>query len=167
MEMPNQTCNLKTIKYVKSCWEKEDIWGTCVLYMCIVFSVRGMTVTSSWARWRPKSPVSPLFTQPFIQTQNKEIIKARRHWPLCGEFTGGRWIPRTNGQWHGKCFHLMTLPWGKFVWNLWKCQQVYDYIRINLSFIKAWIFEIWKIYWLFKRQLVCHCLWFWWFFEIW
>ena len=24
-------------------------------------------------------------------------IKAPRHWPLCGEFTGHRWIPRTNG----------------------------------------------------------------------
>ena len=25
-------------------------------------------------------------------------IKAPRHWPLCREFTGDRWIPRTNGQ---------------------------------------------------------------------
>ena len=24
--------------------------------------------------------------------------KAARHWLLCGEFTGDRWIPRTNGQ---------------------------------------------------------------------
>ena len=39
-----------------------------------------------------------LFTQPFIQTQIKENIKAPRHWPLCGEFTGDRWIPHTNGQ---------------------------------------------------------------------
>ena len=31
-----------------------------------------------------------------------------RHWPLCGEFTGGRWIPCTKGQLRGKCFHLMT-----------------------------------------------------------
>ena len=45
-----------------------------------------------------KSPASPLFTQPFIQTQVKRNIKAPRHWPLCGEFTGNRWIPRTNGQ---------------------------------------------------------------------
>ena len=28
----------------------------------------------------------------------KENIKAPRHWPLCREFTGDRWIPRTNGQ---------------------------------------------------------------------
>ena len=33
-----------------------------------------------------------------IQAQIKENIKASRHWPLCGEFTGDRWIPRTNGQ---------------------------------------------------------------------
>ena len=27
-----------------------------------------------------------MFTQPFIQMQIKEYIKAPRHWPLCGEF---------------------------------------------------------------------------------
>ena len=43
-----------------------------------------------------------------IQTQIKENIKAPRHWPLCGEFTGDRWIPRTSGQLRGKCFYLMT-----------------------------------------------------------
>ena len=47
-----------------------------------------ITLTSQWPRWRLKSPVSRLFTQPFIQTQIKENIKAPRHWPLCGEFTG-------------------------------------------------------------------------------
>ena len=70
-----------------------------------------ITLTSQWTRWRLKSPASRLFTQPFIQTQIKENIKASRHWPLCGEFTGDRWIPRTNGQWRGKCFHLMTSSW--------------------------------------------------------
>ena len=54
------------------------------------------------------TPASRLFTQPFIQTQIKENIKAPRHWPLCREFTGDRWIPRTNGQLRGKCFHLIT-----------------------------------------------------------
>ena len=28
----------------------------------------------------------------------KENIKAPRHWPLCGEFTDDRWIPRTKDQ---------------------------------------------------------------------
>ena len=45
-------------------------------------------MTSQWARWRLKSPTSPLFTQPFIRVQIKENIKAPRHWPLWGEFTG-------------------------------------------------------------------------------
>ena len=35
---------------------------------------------------------------PFVQAQTKENIKAPRHWPLLGEFTGDRWMPRTNGQ---------------------------------------------------------------------
>ena len=46
-----------------------------------------------------------MFTQPFIQTQIKENVKAPRHWPLCGDITGDRWIPRTNGQLRGKCHH--------------------------------------------------------------
>ena len=57
-----------------------------------------ITVTSKWARWRLKSPASQLLTQPFIQAQIKENIKAPRHWPLWGEFTGDQWIPHTKGQ---------------------------------------------------------------------
>ena len=57
-----------------------------------------ITMTSQWARWRLKLPAPRLFTQSFIQAQIKENIKAPRHWPLCGDFTGHRWIRRTNGQ---------------------------------------------------------------------
>ena len=51
-----------------------------------------ITVTSSWARWRLKSPASPLFTQPFIQAQIKETLKrsvtglCMGNSPLTGEF---------------------------------------------------------------------------------
>ena len=85
-----------------------------VFYMdftCIIISVEispEMLVTSWWARWRLKSRGSWVFTQPFVQAQIKEKIKAPRQWPLWGEFTGDRWIPRTKGQWRGKCFHFMT-----------------------------------------------------------
>ena len=58
-----------------------------------------------------KITTSRLFNQAFIQTQIKENIKVPRHWPLCGEFTGDRWIPRTNDQLRGKCFRLMTSWW--------------------------------------------------------
>ena len=37
-------------------------------------------------------------TQAFIQAHIKENIKTLRHWPLWGEFTDDRWIPRTKGQ---------------------------------------------------------------------
>ena len=37
-------------------------------------------------------------TQPFVQAQIKENIKAPRHWPLWGEFIGDQWIPRTKVQ---------------------------------------------------------------------
>ena len=33
-----------------------------------------------------------------IQAQIKENIEDPRHWPLCGEFTGDRWIPLTKDQ---------------------------------------------------------------------
>ena len=33
-----------------------------------------------------------------FEAQIKENIKAPRHWSLCWEFTGDRWIPRTKGQ---------------------------------------------------------------------
>ena len=38
-------------------------------------------------------PASWLFTQPFIQTQITENIKAPRHWPMRREFTGPGEIP--------------------------------------------------------------------------
>ena len=71
-----------------------------------------ITDTSQWARWRPKSPAFRLSTLlPFFQAQIKKIINAPHHGSLWGEFTGGRWIPRTEGQLRGKCFHLMTASW--------------------------------------------------------
>ena len=39
--------------------------------------VRVITMTSWWARWRLKSPASPLFTQQFIRAQIKKTSKFR------------------------------------------------------------------------------------------
>ena len=61
--------------------------------MSILASYIFITVTSLWTRWRLKSLASRLFTQPFIQAQIKENIKASRHWLLWEEFTGDRRIP--------------------------------------------------------------------------
>ena len=63
---------------------QENGFENIICNMSTIF----ITLTSQWPRWRLKSPASRLFTQRFIQTQIKENIKAPRHWPLCGEFTG-------------------------------------------------------------------------------
>ena len=54
--------------------------------------------------------------QPLVQVQIKENMKASRHWPLCREFIGDRWIPRTKGQERGKCHHLMTSSWNMCIY---------------------------------------------------
>ena len=74
-------------------------WPACVLcdddrfdilsYMSVWGrSFHIITMTSQWARLRLNSTAPRLFTQLFIQAEIKENIKAPRHWPLCGEFTG-------------------------------------------------------------------------------
>ena len=88
----------------------SDRW-VAITHPCIYFIHHEVRVWNSWILllmqiklfikpwftlpWRhndhdsvSKSPASRLFTQPFIQTQIKENIKAPRHWPLCGEVTG-------------------------------------------------------------------------------
>ena len=68
----------------------------------------------------------------------KENFKAPRHWPLCGEFTGHRWIPRTKDQQRGKCFHLMTSSWTDCVLNY--CEETdRDPFKSNgLTWFPAW-----------------------------
>ena len=55
-----------------------------------------ITVTLWCGRWRLKLPVSRFFTHVFIQTQIKENVKAPRHWPLWGKFTGEFPIQRAS-----------------------------------------------------------------------
>ena len=74
-----------------TCRSNESCARFCFIlcdYNYIMSSCGIITVMSQWARWRLKSPALRLFTQPFIQVQIKENIKAPRLWPLCGEFTG-------------------------------------------------------------------------------
>ena len=87
---------------IKMLLSAYDLSSTLYLYLeeTFLYNVKNhhITMTSKWARWHLKSPASWLFIQLFIQTQIKENIKAPRHWPLRGEFTGYRWIPHTKGQ---------------------------------------------------------------------
>ena len=76
-------------------WWRHDI--AALHYIDVIMTMMASQIT-----------ILTVVYSPFIQTQVKENIKAPRHWPLCGEFTGDRWIPHTKGQLHGKCFQLMT-----------------------------------------------------------
>ena len=66
--------------------------------------------------WHLKSPASRLFTQPFVQAQIKENIKAACHWPLWGEFTGDRWISVQRVNNAEKCFHSPHLHMYIAIW---------------------------------------------------
>ena len=121
----------------------------------VIMTAHYITLTSWWVRWRLKRPALRLFTQSF-KTQIKENIKAPRHWPLCGEFTGDRWIPRTNGQLRGKCFHLMTSSWycvyalpGAWITMLNSIRKGQEYVYGKreykvLAKNKTTIFETWR-----------------------
>ena len=67
-------------KYVP--YNKSHEWwqgqGVGDIHSYFVYLLGHITVTSQWARCRLKTPASPLFTQPFIQAQIKENIKAPR-----------------------------------------------------------------------------------------
>ena len=56
-----------------------------------------LSLVSAWTICWHKQSRSLWFGMP-SRAQIKESIKSSRHWPLCGEFTGERWIPRTKGQ---------------------------------------------------------------------
>ena len=62
---------------------------------------------------------------PFHQ-HHDDVIKWKyfpRYWPLCGEFTGDRWILRTNGQWRGALVFSLTCASNKRLskqsWGWW------------------------------------------------
>ena len=74
-------------RFASSCWK-----GVCYQVIYVYVGQRSViTMTSLWTRWRLKSPASWLFTQPFIQPQITENIKALRHWPLWNKIKSVRW----------------------------------------------------------------------------
>ena len=55
--------------------------------------------------------LTTVYSTIYSSADQRKKIKAPRPWSLWGEFTGDRWIHRTNGQWRGKYIHLMTSSW--------------------------------------------------------
>ena len=97
----------------------------------MLFSTIVFRASSSHSRL--KSPASRLFTQSFIQTQMKENIKAPRHWPLCGEFTGPGEFPAQRSSYAENvsiwCRHHDPQ------WNTWCIRSVLPFLI--LSFIHS------------------------------
>ena len=90
--------NMTDTKWINWIWHSSGKFTIPISLLVKNDISLNITVTSYWRRMRLKSPASRLFTQPFIWVLIKENTKAPRRWPLCGEFTGDQWIPRTNGQ---------------------------------------------------------------------
>ena len=103
IEMPCHSCDISVMN------------GLITGYFCSV--CKDMLLSLQWSHNGRDSvsnhqPHECLLNRLF---RRKENIKAPRHWPLCGEFTGDWWIPHTNGQLRGKCFHLMTSSWSNTI----------------------------------------------------
>ena len=51
------------------------------------------------------------------------------------EFTGDRWISRTNGQLRGKCFHLMTSSWTSW----WVGSSIILFLQGLFDYMSTWL----------------------------
>ena len=105
-----------------------DIGFVFLLWVYVVIehmvSSKLLQISISWTRKFPQHYNDVIMSMMASQITNLTIvylsvysgadqrtIKTPRHWPLWGEFTGDRWIPRTKGRWRGKYFHLVTSSW--------------------------------------------------------
>ena len=75
-------------------------------------------------RWCLKSTASRWFAQPVVQAQFKENIKAPRHWPLWGGYTGDQWIPPHKGPVTGKILVWVGMRVGIGWWVGMGCKKV-------------------------------------------
>ena len=83
-----------------SIWHRSDAItqrSYCLHYSDVIISVMASQITKVL-----------IVYSPVCSNADQRKHESSRHWPLWGEFTGHRWIPRPKGQLRGKCFHLMT-----------------------------------------------------------
>ena len=104
---PHSVLSIKALQWNNFCWTLKCRKG--------------------WARWCPKSPASRLFTQPFIQAQIKENIKAPRHWPLWGK------SPVTGE------FSAQRSSYGEYVFIWWRHHDFTLHEARPLSYSSLWL----------------------------
>ena len=112
-----------TVVYLNHRWSQGmDEWLHPIIYNDVItypwylklplvqLICQDIIMTSSWARWRLKSPAPRLFTQPFVQARIKEntssaslaFVRGIHRWPVNSPHKGS--LTR-------KCFYLMTSSW--------------------------------------------------------
>ena len=103
----------------KNCKHGYFSWFMCLLKSVLIYhysdAIMGVVASQMTA--------SRLFTQPFIQAQIKENIKAPRHWPLWGEFTGDREFhtQRASNAENVSIWWRRHVIVGSFHWDGWQC----------------------------------------------
>ena len=93
-----------------------------------------------------------MFTQPFIRVQIKGNIKAPRHWPLWGEFTGDKWpvtrkmfpfddviiriiIPNNHSIWRAV---IIVLPCAASCYYVFLKVGVYKEVSMGFPLVMIW-----------------------------
>ena len=90
-------------------------------------------MTSQWARWRPKSQASQLFTQPLIPAQIKETIKAPCHWPLSPVNSPHKW-PVTRKMFPFDVIIMHLHVWlTNWLWDCWFINYRANYTIIQIK----------------------------------
>ena len=96
-----------TLLLVRFKWTKNVCWKTFSCHGIIKLPIKWRHIEHDGVS--NHQPDDCLLNRLF-NAQIKENITAPRHWPLCGEFTGDRGIPRKKGPVTLHFFYLMTSP---------------------------------------------------------
>ena len=130
-------CSFHGISILLSAWKLHAVL-ICFVFFVVIASIRGSDRFALWDKY--VVVIKPLrwhwmvwhYTDVIMTTMASQITSLtvvystvysdadqRKHQSSASlAFVWGihrdRWIPRTKGQLRGKCFHLMTSPWGKW-----------------------------------------------------
>ena len=86
-----------------------------------------------------------------MTSSNGNIFRVTGH--LCGEFTGHRWIPRTNGQWRGALMFSLICAWI----NCWvNNRNIWDVIAPIMT-SQQWVYPIVPHIYNISHEI---CIWF-------
>ena len=116
-------------------WSRTRLWWACVIY---ILPVLAENAPLCWSWWRHiiselillqrHTGVQCIFYM--ITTSSRNIFRVTGH--LCGEFTGGRWIPRTKASdaalwcilWSAPSAKPQSIPTTTNIMSHTKCSRI-------------------------------------------